>query len=116
MQEEKDYTEVPQHIVAESENKKAKRRKTLPELPVYRGSANMKFIITKVMVGAPRKFAKFFDEMIITASEVSKSIGLADNSTRNWEERVWYINCAIVLTYNIRNDFKILQQIGRAHV
>jgi len=108
---QKDGVVVPAATVADSNAKKAKRRKTLPELPVYRASANMKFVIASMMTKAPRRLAKFYDEMLMTASEVSKSIGLADIS-RSSDDRTWYINSAMTLTCELRNDFTILLHLG----
>ena len=113
MQEEKQekMASVPDDVVAASNAKKAKRKKTLPELPVYRASANLKFVIVSLMVKAPRRLTKFYDEMLMTVSELSKSIGLADIS-HDRVDRVWYINSALTLAYELRNDFTILHRLG----
>ena len=102
---------ISQQTVADSNAKKAKARKSLAELPVYRSSANLKYVIVSMMGRGPRRLAKFFDEMLVTSSEVSKSIGLADAS-RVSDDRVWYINCALTLVYELRTDITILQRLG----
>ena len=102
---------IPPETVAASNAKKAKAKKTLAELPVYRASANLKFVIVTMMSKGPRRLSKFFDEMLVTASEASKSIGLAD-ATRNSDDRVWYINSALTLVYELRTDLTILQRLG----
>ena len=102
---------IPPATVAASNAKKAKAKKTLAELPVYRASANLKFVIVTMMSKGPRRLSKFFDEMLVTASEASKSIGLAD-ATRNSDDRVWYINSALTLVYELRTDLTILQRLG----
>jgi len=113
MQDEKQegFAAVPPQTAADSNEKKAKARKALPELPVYRASANLKYVIVTMMARAPRRLTKFFDEMLMTVSELSKSIGLADTS-RNGDDRVWYISMALTLVYELRNDFTILLRMG----
>jgi hypothetical protein len=102
---------IPQQVIADSNAKKARKKKTLPELPVYRASANLKFVIAEMMTRAPRRLTKFYDEMLMTSSELSKSIGLADISLSS-ADRVWYINSALTLAYSIRNDFTIMFRLG----
>lgn len=74
---------IPASAVEQSEAKKRKSKKTLAQLPVYRAAANMKFIVTALMMKSPRKLTKFFDQMLDTVAETKKSIGMADIS-RKW--------------------------------
>ena len=101
---------IPQSVIEASNAKKQKQKKTLAQLPVYRATANLKFIVTALVVKSPNKLRKFFDQMLGTVSEISKSIGLADIS-RNPQDRVWYLESALVLVNEVRNDFTILRQL-----
>ena len=94
----------------ESNTKKQRGKKTLAQLPVYRASANLKFIVATLMAKSPRSLTKFFDQMLGTASEVKKSIGLASIS-RTPDERAWYLDCANVMVQDLSDDFTTLRRI-----
>lgn len=101
---------IPASVVEHSETKKRKSKKTLAQLPVYRAAANMKFIVTALMMKSPRKLTKFFDQMLDTIAEMKKSIGMADIS-RNPQDRIWYLECARVLMQDLSDDFTTLRQL-----
>ena len=82
----------------------------MAQLPVYRASANLKFIVATLMAKSPRSLTKFFDQMLGTASEVKKSIGLASIS-RTPDERAWYLDCANVMVQDLSDDFTTLRRI-----
>lgn len=110
MTEQKEMAYVPQKAAQASKEKKRQRR-TLSQLQVYRDVSNMKFLVTRQMLTAPRKLAKFYDELLMTVSEVKKSIGLADAS-RDAETRIWYQDCALVLIQDVQDDFTILHNLN----
>ena len=101
---------IPQETITESNNKKTKAKKTLPQLPAYRTAANLKFIVTSLLANCPKKLMKLFDQMLGTASEIKKSIGMASIS-RNPEERAWYLECARVLAQDLSDDFTALRRL-----
>lgn len=102
---------IPEGTIADSIEKKKKKGKTLAQLPVYRDASNLKYIITALMMKSPKKMTKFFDLSLANISEVCKSIGFAYIS-RSVDDRIWYINCALILVNEIRNDFVILRKLG----
>lgn len=111
MQEENSQgVKIPAFVVENSETKKQKSKKTLAQLPVYRAAANMKFIVTAMMMKSPRKLTKFFDQMLDTVAETKKSIGMADIS-RNPQDRIWYLECARVLVQDLSDDFTTLRRL-----
>lgn len=97
--------------ITDSNKKKKKVGRTLAQLPVYRDACNVKYMITQIMVKSPNKMRKFFDLSLANISEVCKSIGFADIS-RDPQERIWYINVALVVVHDIKNDFIILHKLG----
>lgn len=101
---------IPQLTVEDSNTKKKSSKKALAQLPVYRASANLKYIVTSLMVKSPRSLTKFFDQMLGTASEVKKSIGMA-SVARTPDERAWYLDCAKVLVQDLSDDFTTLRRI-----
>ncbi len=97
---------ISQETIERSDKIKKGARKSLAQLPVYREASNLKFVVVSMMAKAPNKLRRYFDQMIQNTSEICKSIGYAD--VARGDERVWYINCALVLAYEVRNDFAIL--------
>ena len=101
---------IPPAAVEDSNRKKKNSKKTLAQLPVYRAAANLKFIVTTLMAASPRKLAKFFDQMLGTAAEIKKSVGMASIS-RNPDERAWYLDCGCVLVQDLSDDFTALRRL-----
>ena len=102
---------IPPEVIALGKAVRAKRAKTLAELPVYRDSANLLLAIAEVVKRSGAPLRKFYDEMTASAFEILNSIGMADSS-RNPEQRVEYINCAISLVSTVRTAFKVLCKLG----
>lgn len=109
-EQKKEMAYVPTETAATSREKKRQRR-SLTQLQVYRDISNMKFLIAKQMLTAPRRLAKFYDGLLMTTSEAKKCIGLADAS-RDAETRVWYQNCAMVMMQDVQDDFMILHSLN----
>ena len=112
MQEEENPAGVviPSQAIENSDTIKRKSKKTLAQLPVYRAAANLKFIVTTLMMKSPKKLTKFFDQMLATISEAKKSIGMADIS-RTSQDRSWYLDCARVLMQDVSDDFTTLRRL-----
>lgn len=101
---------VPQEVVERSKELK-RQRKSARQTQVYRDMSNLKYIIIRMMANAPRKFAKYFDEMLVTSSNAKQSLALAlesgDGATR--AENLSY---AKVMTDDLQDDAVILHQLG----
>ncbi len=102
--------EIPQSVVESSDASKAKREKTLAQLPVFRTASNLLFVVAGVMKCGPNSIRKFFDEILTDVAEMMKAIGMADAS-RNPEDRSWYIDSAIVLAYVVRQELIVLLKL-----
>ena len=101
---------ISSQTIADSDTKKKRSKKTLAQLPVYRSVANLKFIVTTLMMKSPRKLIKFFDQMLGAISEAKKAIGMADIS-RNLQDRSWYLDCARILMQDVSDDFTMLRRL-----
>lgn len=110
-QKEFQGVEIPQEAIAASNAAKAKREKSLAQLPVFRTASNLLFVVTGVVKAGPRSLRRFYDGIFSDVSEVLKSIGMADAS-RNGEDRAWYIDSALVLTYVVRQQIAVLFKLG----
>lgn len=102
---------VPSQTVADSEAKKKQQKRTLSQLPVYRAASNLLFVVAEIVNHGPKHMRKFFDLMLTKADDVLNAIGMADVS-RTDEDRVWYINSALVMIQSERTYFIILQRLG----
>ena len=103
--------EIPPETVADSSAKKAKRVKTLAELPVNRDAVSLLEEVSRTVKDGPNSLRKHFDEMTHAAFEIITSIGMADLS-RDSEQRVEYINCALALVNAVRSGFTVLRRFG----
>ena len=103
--------DIPMSTIEASTQKKKQTKRTLNQLPVYRSVGNLKYIITALFLKSPNKLRKFFDQLLMNISEISKSIGMADIA-REKNERIWYLNCSIVLVNEVRNDVIILKKLN----
>lgn len=110
MQEEPNGVVIPQNVIEDSNANKRKGKKTLAQLPVYRATANLKFVIVSMMQASPKKLLKFFDQMLVTVSEAKKAIGMADIA-RSQQDRAWYLDCARVLVQDLSDDFTTLRKL-----
>ncbi len=102
--------EIPQKVIEDSMAKKQRQKRTLAQLPVYRATGNLMYVVAAIVKNSPKHLRKFFDLMMCDVAEVQKAIGMADIS-RNDEDRVWYINSALVLMNGEKMYFTILQKL-----
>lgn len=101
---------IPQGIIELSKQKK-NNHKTARQTDVYRDASNLKYLIALSMANAPRKFAKYFDEILVTASNAKQSLALALESG-DCQSRIENLSFAKVLVEDIIDDAMILAQIG----
>lgn len=101
---------IPQEIIEQS-NEKKKAHKSVRQTQIYRDAANLKYLIVQSMVDAPRKYAKYFDEMLVTVSNAKQSLALALESGSE-ASRVENLSYAKVMVEDIIDDLAILSQIG----
>ncbi len=101
---------IPKEIVEQSVAK-SKKRRTARQSEVYRDVANLKFIIVKTMADAPRKYAKYYDEILMTVNNAKQSLALAlefgDGMSRSDN-----LSYAKVMIDDIQDDAVILFQLG----
>ena len=90
---------VPPSAVAHSAAVKAARRKTLAQLPVYRASANLLYVVLEIVKRMPMALRKFSDAIVADSCELLKVIGFAETSylgfckgRRTYLRRVEYVN------------------------
>lgn len=69
------------------------RKRTTEQLPVFRECSNLLYVVMKVMYHAPRKMTKPLDEAVACATELLRSVAMA-NEVRGIE-RVQAINIAL---------------------
>ena len=71
---------ISQDAIENSLHKKAQRKLTLAQLPVYRAAGNLKFIIIGIAKNAPRNLRRFTDSLYEEADNRATSLGSADVS------------------------------------
>ena len=105
-----DGVNVPQEVVTQSKEIK-KRHRSARQTEVYRDISNLKYVIVKLMSDAPRRYAKYFDEMLVTVSNAKQSLALAleDGSEESRRENLSYSK---VMIEDIQDDAVILHQLG----
>jgi len=101
---------IPQETIEQSREKK-QRHKSVRSTQIYRDVANLKYLIVQSMVDAPRKFAKYFDEMLMTISNAKQSLALALEGG-NESSRIDNLSYAKVLAEDIMDDAVIMAQLG----
>jgi len=101
---------IPEEIARQSEEKK-KQHRTIRQTQVYRDMANLKYLIIRHMGNAQRKYAKYFDEMLMTASNAKQSLalGLIGQDAAQKYENMSY---AQVMVEDLQDDAVILHQLG----
>lgn len=101
---------VPEEAVRGSEEKKRQHR-TVRQTQVYRDMANLKFLVARYMGKSPRRYAKFFDTMLLTVSNGKQSLamGLTGHDAARKAEDISY---AQVMVEDIQDDAVILFQLG----
>ena len=102
---------IPEEVIADSRVKKAKRGKTLSELPVYRDTANLLVVVADMVARSPVALRKFYDELLAALFEMLFSIGLADFSKENPVQRVECINSTLSLAYAVKTSFAVLRKL-----
>lgn len=105
-------THIPQEAINLSNQIKAKKKMTLAQLPVYRSAAGLKFAVAQITKNSPRSLRRFFDLLVEKVDDLSSAIGYADMSDRYSEDRVAYINTAVVSINNVRQDVAILVKLN----
>lgn len=101
---------VPREIVEQSKSTK-KRHKSARQTEVYRDISNLKYIIVKLMLNAPRRCAKYFDEMLVTVSNAKQSLALALEDGDE-ESRRSNLSYAKVMIEDLQDDAVILNQLN----
>ena len=91
---------IPPEAVAHSNEVKASKRKTLSQIPVYRASANLMYVVTEIVMRMPNKLRKYSDLMLLDAKDLMRAIGFADRS-RTDEDRVDNIDYAYVIVLSL---------------
>ena len=100
---------IPAEIV-ESSSEKKRRHKSARQTQVYRDMANLKYMIVRTMVEAPRKYAKYFDEMLVTVSNAKQSLALALEGG-DAAVRADNLSYAKALVEDLQDDSVILHQL-----
>ncbi len=101
---------IPQEVVEQSKEKKRSHR-SMRQTQIYRDAANLKYLIVQAMADAPRKYAKYFDEMLVTVSNAKQSLALALESGSE-SVRTENLSYAKVLAEDIMDDSVIMAQLG----
>lgn len=104
--QQKDVVVIPQEAIKISNENKSRHR-TARQTTIYRDISNMKYLIVRLMVDSPRKYAKFFDEMISTVSHAKQSVMLAldaDDDATRFDD----LNYAKIMIEDLQDDAAIL--------
>ena len=101
---------IPQEVVEQSKEKKHSH-KSMRQTQIYRDAANLKYLIVQSMTDAPRKYAKYFDEMLVSVSNAKQSLALALESGSE-VTRAENLSYAKVLAEDIMDDTVIMSQLG----
>ena len=101
---------IPEETIRQSEEHKRQHR-TVRQTQVYRDVANLKYLIIRHMGNAPRKYAKYFDEMLMTVSNAKQSLALGLIG-RDPEQQYENMSYAQVMVEDIQDDATILHQLG----
>ena len=100
---------VPQETIEGSKAKK-KAKRTLRQLPIYRDTSNLKYMIVSLYKIVPVRLTKYIDSMVATISEAKKCVGLAESSSG--AERAQYLKVARVFVEDIQDDATILKKLN----
>lgn len=101
---------IPQETIEQSREKK-QRHKSARSTQIYKDVANLKYLIVQSMADAPRKYAKYFDEMLVTVSNAKQSLALALEGGSE-ESRIDNLSYAKVMAEDIMDDAVIMAQLG----
>jgi polysaccharide pyruvyl transferase WcaK-like protein len=100
---------ISEETIRQSEEHKRQHR-TVRQTQVYRDVANLKYLIIRHMGNAPRKYAKYFDEMLATVSNAKQSLALGLIG-RDPEQQYENMSYAQVMVEDIQDDATILHQL-----
>ena len=101
---------IPEETIRQSEEHKRQHR-TVRQTQVYRDVANLKYLIIRHIGNAPRKYAKYFDEMLTTVSNAKQSLALGLIG-RDAEQQYENMSYAQVMVEDIQDDATTLHQLG----
>lgn len=104
--------EIPPEVAARSQTLKKKRGKTLANLPVFRDAAKLLQEVVIVQLRGPKSLRRFYDEMVANTAEILKTVGMANAAVKAPDDRVWYLDSAVVLVEVEREYFATLQDTG----
>jgi len=79
-----DGAEVPPETVAASTAIKAKRERSLAQLPVYKEASKLLEISVRTVLDGPQKMRRYYDSLIVISTEILKSIALADRAKNKY--------------------------------
>lgn len=101
---------VPTEVVVKSDEIKQQHR-SLRQTQIYRDISNLKYLTVKIMSDAPRRYAKYIDEVIMTVSNAKQSIILGMRVS-NLEIRRDNLDFAAAMIEDLQDDATILHQLG----
>lgn len=100
---------ITEQEIKASEANRAKKQRTVRQLPVFRDSANLAFVISQVLLKCPTKLKCTLDEMERLSSQLLQLLDLANENIRDR-----HLYCAeahsVIITLTVR--FEILQRLG----
>ena len=112
MRKRRNMNQITDDILKGASNTKARMVKTTAQLPIFRDSSNLLFLLTKRLYHVPGKMAKTLDIAIRHADEISMAVSMA-NEFRN-DERAYYLSVAIANIHVLNNMLSSFQIIGVA--
>lgn len=87
-----------------------KHLRTTAQLPVYRTAANILFLLTEITRDVPRKLLRLTDRVLLDATELLKTIALA-NEYRG-EDRCYYLSLALANVQVVKTTMGIMKHMG----
>lgn len=104
--------QITDDILKGASNNKKKVVRTTAQLPIFRDSSNLLFLLMKRMYHVPGKMVRTLDTAIHHADEINTAIAMA-NEFRG-EERSYYLGVAIANIHVLNNMLASFQIIGVA--
>lgn len=95
---------------AQANKEQQARKRSTAQLPVFRDCSNLLYIVMRVMNTAPRKLTKALDETVGCATELLRSVAMA-NEVRG-RERVTAINIALANANTLNTLASSLAYLG----
>lgn len=103
---------ITDDILKGASNNKKKVVKTTAQLPIFRDSSNLLFLLMKRLYHVPGKMVRTIENAIHHADEVCTAVAMA-NEFRG-EERAYYLSMAIANIHVLNNMLASFQIIGVA--